>query len=317
MTKPPVSEGVGSPGAALHRRLDFPFRSGDPRCGIPLSNGSFGAVLWGRGSALRITMGRRDYRASGSLIEDGDARLPIGTVELELPGEWALDTGGLHLLSGEVEAELDGPRAQAKLRAVLLPDLPVLAARVTGLQGHVRVTSRPPDAPEAVERLRAAGLARPQLFDLGEFGGWVQPMAPDRSLCAAWLRHASPTGFLLYAAAVYGADAAAARREALRTLEAARAEGYTPVSLRCFSWWRKWWEDELEAEVQAPPLLHGLRRLTDSRGRLSLAAGEAGVVRVSLDGRELAAEPLRPDWLDGQALSAHPRDPRRWGPALR
>jgi hypothetical protein len=242
--------------------------------------------------------------------------------------------------------ELEGHRAQAKLRAVLLPDAPVLCVRISGLREGARVLSRPPDAPDLVEHFRRLGLARPQLFDLGEFGGWLQdlgsrpehpntrtPEHPNthtpthphahtpehRVLCAAWLQHASPSGFLLFATVVYGADPTDARRRALQTLEAARAEGYTPASLRCFGSWRRWWdgEESTEASEGLPELLHYLRRLGVYRDQAELTVGRLGEIAVVVEGKPLGAATLRPGWLDGHALSGHRRDPRPWGQAPR
>ncbi|HEU4754142.1 MAG TPA: hypothetical protein VFU47_13615, partial [Armatimonadota bacterium] len=207
-------------------------------------------------------------------------RLPMGRVDLELPLDWALASGGLHLLQGEAELELAGLRDQAKLRAFVLRESPVLCLRVTGLEGaSLRVVSRPPDAPEVLQAFRERGLPRAQAFDLGEFGGWVQECPGEPAMCVGWLRHAANGGFLLFVTSVFGEDPADARRVALQTLEAARAEGYTPASLRSFSGWRKWWSQAASVSLPDPnlELLYylGLYRL----GGLSVPGGPAATLQ--------------------------------------
>ncbi|MGV3722289.1 MAG: glycosyl hydrolase family 95 catalytic domain-containing protein, partial [Actinomycetota bacterium] len=182
-------------------------------------------------------------------------RLPMGRVDLLLPLDWSLASGGLHLSTGEADLELAGYREHARLRASILRDTPVLCLRITGLDGEgVKIQSLPPDAPDVVERFRRYGMPRAEVFDLDEFGGWVQECPGEPALCVAWLRHVSPGGLVLFITSVYGPSPVEARREALRTLEAARAEGYTPATLRGFSGWRKWWAQSPTLELPDPTL---------------------------------------------------------------
>lgn len=276
----------------LQQRLEFPFPARDPHAGLPLANGTLGVLLWGEGGTVRLTVNRADYwDRQGALefgpeataerlrawLEAGDAarvrevfegktgeeprprptRLPMGRVELRLPPDWRVAGGGLYLQTGEAELELAGHTegARAKLRAVVLRDRPVLCLRVTGLDGtEVRVAGCPAGTPEVLEAFRRRGLPRAQPFDLDEFGGWVQERPQEPAMCAAWLRHATPGGLLLYLTSAYGEHPAAARREALQALEAARAEGYTPATLRTFGAWRRWWEQAAEVYLPDPTL---------------------------------------------------------------
>ena len=233
----------------LSRRLEFPFPARDAHAGLPLSNGTFGALLWGEERTLRITINRADYwDHRGGLafgpdatyanlrrwLEEGDearlrevfegapsddgtpphpTRLPMGRVDLELPVDWSVAAGGLHLSTGEAELELTGYRSQAKLRGVVLRETPVLCLRLTGLDGSAAaVRSRPVDSREVLDHYRRYGLPKAQSFDLGEFGGWVQECPGEPSLCAAWLRLPTNGGLLLFVTAVYGDTPADARR---------------------------------------------------------------------------------------------------------
>lgn len=324
----------------LQQRLPFSFPTREAQAGIPLANPTFGALVWGEGRAVRLTLCRPDYwepLGGPELLEEAPdrhasqhpARLPIGRVDLELPDDWSVASGGLHLLTGEAELELAGPRAAAKLRASILRDSPVLCLRVTGLEGaSIRVLSRPPDAPELIERFRHSGMPAAQVFDLGPFGGWTQDCPGQPSMCAGWLRHANAGGLLLYLTSADGEDPQEARRHALQTLETANAAGYTPATLRTFSWWRKWWAQAAAAPLPSPDQevlryleryrragidtpegpdraegpeayspRNGARPTSGHEREPSLRVDERGTVFVGLNGRESETVSLMPDWL--------------------
>jgi hypothetical protein len=305
------------PSSFLSRRLEFPVPALEVHSGVPLSNGTFGALLWAEGRRLRMTVNRADYwdhRGGLSFgedatyanlkqwLEEGDearlrevfegrgqatpgvppqpTRLPMGRVDLLLPVDWSVASAGLHLSTGEAELELSGHRAQARLRAAVLRDVPVLCLRVTGVPGgEVRVESRPPDAPAVLERFREFRMPRPEVFDLGEFGGWVQECPGEPAMCVGWLRHLSPGGLLLFVTSVYAATPLEARKLALQTLEAVSSEGFTPATLRSFSGWRKWWQQAPSVELPDPTaelLFHvGMYKL----GGLSVPGGPAATLQ--------------------------------------
>src|SRR4051794_11467417 len=111
-----------SPPAFLQQRLEFPFASAEARAGLPLSNRLFGALLWGVGRTLHVTIKRADYSPRGSVRgEDDDPpampmaaapALPMGRLDMHLPPDWSVATGGLHLLTGEAEIELTSGRPE-------------------------------------------------------------------------------------------------------------------------------------------------------------------------------------------------------------
>lgn len=305
----------------LDQRLEFPFPAGEVHSGIPLSNGTFGALLWGGSGTLRVTVNRADYwdhrggldfgseatyanlqlwlregnEAKLREVFEGRAssdtgqpprptRLPMGRFELQLPEDWILESGGLHLGTGEAELELLLPHRadpqRAKLRGALLRETPVLCLRLTGLDGNgVRIRNCPPDAPEVTEHFRKYGFPKPQLFDLDEFGGWVQECPGEPAMCAAWLRHSTPGGLVLYITSVYAPSPTEARHLALQTLERVRSEGYTPSTLRSFGWWRKWWQQSASVRLPDPSLellYHlGMYKL----GGLSVPGGPAATLQ--------------------------------------
>ena len=308
----------------LQTRLPFPVPTADVQAGLPLVNGTLGALLCGDGRTLRITLNRADYgyhREGDELPEP----LPLGRLDLELPSDWLAASGGLHLLTGEAELELDAHREQGKARATMLRDRPVLCVRITGPVGAaVHVRNRPPDAPEVLEHFQELGLPAAQTFDLDEFGGWVQERPGARATCVGWLRHDLSSGFVFYATAVYGETPQEAKKAALQTLSEVRAEGYTSATLRSFGGWRKWW-GQLSAADQ-PVSLDELIRCLDlyrhggidlpgeSTGipgpagwleRIGMEAAPDGELVLAYEGREIARGPLRPEWLDGPAIRGH------------
>lgn len=286
----------------LQQRLPFPFPAPEVQFGIPLTNSALGALIWGEGGRVRITLNRADYPTT---VSGASGVLPLGRVELELPEDWSLAAGGLHLVTGEAEVDLTHPRSTAKLRASILRTGPVLCLRITGLEGgSIRVHSRPPDSPEAQERFRA--LARPpaQVFDLGTFGGWVQEHPGQPALCPGWLRHENAGGLLLYVTAAYGADPQSARRAALEELEAANSAGYTPSTLRTFSEWRKWWQQARGVSLPAADLdllyHRALERLAGN------GAADPDYPELLLPVAELSCEwmrrPSNPQWAKMEAV---------------
>jgi hypothetical protein len=339
----------------LQQRLEFSFPAAEVQAGVPLSNGSFGAVAWGESGTLRLTLGRahgeesspvepspeelREWVAQQDAARlrshfsqpsppDDEFRLPLGRVDLELGPDWKLLGGGLHLLTGELELEVEGRRTAGKLRGAVLRDYPVFCLRGVGVEsGGVQVRSRPPDSREVREHLRARRLPEPQPFDYGEFGGWVQEFPGSAATCVGWLRPTAEGGLLFYLTTVDAETPAEARKAALQTLDGARSAGYTPSTLRTFSGWRKWWAQAAEVSLPDPALalayclwmyrLGGAPQIERSPAELSrspwtdldaaLSATETGELCITIAGRGSATLPLRPPWLDGKALMGQDR----------
>lgn len=312
----------------LRQRLEFAFPTAEAHSGIPLSNGTFGALLWGEGRRLRLTLNRADYSLLGDEppIEPG-APPPMGRLDLVLPLDWSPVSGGLHLATGEAELELEGHRVNGKLRTTLLRDRDVLCLRITGIAGaDVKLENRPPDASDVLERFRSLGLPKAECFDLGEFGGWVQECPGKLALCVGWLRHVTAGGLLLFITAVYGTGPAEARRQALQTLESVSSEGYTPATLRSFSAWRKWWERAPGGSDPTSRLLGQLRsyRLAEpgtldetatpalAEDGYSIEGRGTGEVALLRNGKEVGTFTLVPLCLEGDAARGHKREPRAY-----
>ncbi|MHB1296269.1 MAG: glycosyl hydrolase family 95 catalytic domain-containing protein [Anaerolineae bacterium] len=248
--------------------------------GMPLGNGLFGALLWGAGHDLRITINRADFwdhRGGVSFgpeatyanlrgwLEAGDeaslrrvfegrgqdqpgqpprpTRLPMGRVDLTL-GSGSLARGALVLGQGVAQIVLDGS-APTTVEALVPRGGPVLAARVTGLAADgLRAVSAPPDAPSVRGYWEQYGFPAPQVQDGVDEGGWVQELPADRTLGVAWriVRTAQGTAEL-YVAAEYGDTDAEARALAQGRVSDAAQQGYEALAGEEAAWWGHYWSE--------------------------------------------------------------------------
>lgn len=257
----------------LLQRLVWHFPLTQTHHGIPLGNGTFGALLWGGEREVCITINRQDYwdhrggitwneeasyRNLKRWLEEDDeeslrrafegtrtgeeswpsrpTRLPMGRVDLRLPEGKVLRTGYLDLGSSEAEIEAEG---DATLKAALMRHDPVLAILVEGTE--VEVHSQPPDAPEVLEHFGKYGFPPAQVFDGEEVGGWVQECPGEPAMCVAWQAKRGEASTEILITSVYGETPEAAREEALQTLSEHAEAGYTQLSDRTASWWAGYW----------------------------------------------------------------------------
>src|SRR5437899_4253974 len=259
----------------LSRRLEWPFPSDDCHMGIPLANGTFGALLWADAEAVRITLNRSDYwdhrggltfgedatyanlrrwlesgdeaslRAAfeGRSEETGQApprptRLPVGRVDLRLPGGSRVTAGGLWLGAGRGEMEW----GSGSLQAVIHHKGHVLAVRIEStLAGELGLRPVPPDAREVVERFRQFGMPEPERWGSGPAGGWVQLCPGEPAMAVAWEVRPAGRDAELFITSQYGDDSAAARAAADGVLAEAAGRGYSFLAKATADSWRHYW----------------------------------------------------------------------------
>jgi len=254
--------------------------------GIPLGNGLFGALLWGAGGALRITINRADYwdhrggitfggeatyenlrrwLAEGNEAElrrvfegrggDGQdapprpTRLPMGRVDLEM-ADHEISGGALDLATGEARIALCG-RVPAVIQAVVPRGRPLLAVKLQGVSGgRVSAASRPAGAAEVRAYWSAYGLPEPAVRDGVEEGGWYQALPADPGLYVAW-RIVSCTGEAaeMYVVAAYGETENEARSAASAELTWAVNQGYDALADGEAAWWRQYWRQTPYVQV--------------------------------------------------------------------
>ena len=268
------------------RPLAWSFPAPSTHNGIPLGNGLFGALVWGGGDILRLTVNRGDYwdRRGGAafgpeatyanlrawLKADDEAsvrrvfegagsarpgepleptRLPMGRVDLTLPGH-ALRCGDLDLTTGAAHVTAEGA-APSEIELVLPRGRPLLAARLAApAAATVTARSCPPDAPEVRDYWAAYGFPPAEVDDGPRAGGWTQELPADPALAVAWrLVPAADGAAELYVAAAYGATPEAARAAAAGQLNWAQGQGYARLATAEAAWWRHYWMDAAYLEL--------------------------------------------------------------------
>jgi len=257
----------------LAEPLPWHFPLANTHHGIPLSNGTFGALIWGGDQDLRITVNRADYwdhrggvvwteeatyqnlktwlelgdeenlrrvfegeRTSGDDEPARPTRLPMGRVDLRLPAGVRLRTGRLDLASSEacVEAAPGG-----KVRGVLVRHDPVLALVIE--DAEVTASSMPPNAEPVLEHFRKYGFPPAEVFDEEDRGGWVQECPGEPAMCVAWRMWKRNGHTEMFVTSVYGASAQEARQNAERSLEEHAEAGFRQCAERTANWWSGYW----------------------------------------------------------------------------
>jgi len=248
--------------------------------GVLQGNGTLGAMIWGEGRTLRITLGRADlwdhrggmpwtermtYRRIRECLERGDeprlrrlfeqpaagpgepARpsiIPVGRVELDLGRDAQLTRATLALADGTVTVRFARGGRTFRLRVALDIAAPCMCVE---LPEDVRPrVSAVPAWRHVGEHLHAISFAQPRRFAGGGVSGWVQELPADPAVCVAWRSE----GRELHLAVVRGQDARAARENARRRLACAVTEGFRRLRTRNAAWWRRFWN--AAARVQVP-----------------------------------------------------------------
>jgi hypothetical protein len=239
--------------------------------GMLLGNARLGAMVWGGGERLCVTLGRADVwdHRGGSVWTDqmsyanirrmlaagqeaqlnelfrskpakpGEAQrptmLPLGRFELHWPGA-TLTRGTLDLRRGELIIHLRHGGQRHAIRLCMLPDASVVLVSLPAALRDVKVT--PVTSWQYVgDTLAEVSFKPPQMFDEGATVGWTQELPADPAYSVACRRE----GELLSMAVERGTDAAEAQAAALGALVGAAREGYSAGLARSAAWWRDYW----------------------------------------------------------------------------
>jgi hypothetical protein len=250
---------------------DFPL----PRThtGMLQGNGRLGAMIWGEGSELRITLGRADlwdhrggmpwtpqmnYASIRRLLESGDEAgmraifenvspapgqprhpsvIPVGRTDLSLGAGVTLRRGLLKLASGQVQVmAVDAEGREHSIVLDLSMDEPILHVELPPALAGCTVRAVP--AWDYIgKRLEAISFAPPKSFENDRSCGWVQALPADGAVGAACRRE----GCSLWIAAERGGDSVEARQRAEALL--ARFASAGPDALRRGNgvWWDAYW----------------------------------------------------------------------------
>lgn len=253
----------------MARLYDWTFPLPRTHTGMLLGNATFGAIIWGQGRTLSITLGRADcwdhrggmhwrpeqsYAAIRDALENGTAEvlptlfaadphpdgvphrpsvLPIGRLDLVLPKGATLVRGQLDMDQGEVTIHVQQDGDELAMVATLDMERPVIAMRYPReleLQVH-----RVPAWQYVGEHLAAISFEEPEMLDSASFSGWRQPVPEDPDVCVGYRLQ---PGYLR-AAVTFGDD-----RDALITGHELVLDerSFSDIRKTTRAWWRGYWQ---------------------------------------------------------------------------
>lgn len=259
--------------------LPWPLQMENCHDGLPLGNGIFGALLWFQESTLRVTINRADFwdhrggfrfgpeatysnlkkwlregneedlrRAFEGLYDHPSGqparptRLPMGRVDVPFPPTARITRAVLSLSNGVASLTF---RSSSYLEAsgVMPRGRPLVALRFTGLEpGQLQPVAFLPQAPDIRDYYRKYGFPEPERFGQADFGGWIQELPADPTLCMAW--RVKPTDrdtAEMFLTAVYGSDRGEALRKAQEELKKAAEAGFSTWADGEAQWWAGYW----------------------------------------------------------------------------
>jgi len=239
--------------------------------GMLLGNGTLGAMVWGAGRTLRITLGRADlwdhrggmpwttaqsYKNIARCLrrsdeaglrrlfeqtaqQPGEPRrpsvIPVGRIEIDLVPGAVLESGEIDLARGLATITVRTGRRTQRLRLVMDPARPVLAVEIPPelVAGPVRHLPAWKTLKGALERI---GFTRPRRFSQDVLAGWVQDLPVDPGVCVAVGEHART--LLVSVERVPSGDPDPLARTARLQ---ARAGTFAAIQRRAQTWWQRFW----------------------------------------------------------------------------
>ncbi|MFW5841336.1 MAG: glycosyl hydrolase family 95 catalytic domain-containing protein [Planctomycetota bacterium] len=244
--------------APLPEPIRFALPAASPHEGMPLGNGTLGALLWNgkHQPAINVTINRQDYWQHAGKIawkpaasyqalctevrnqrQSSDAPDLIDFVQPDMPAPTRLPMGrfDLPLNAPPRSATLDVAAGQAifddDIRAVILPHTPICL--VLGTPGQIQPV--PNDSPEVQAYRSKYNMAEPIRFADGDLSGWVQISLDGQAMCAAAMRRDDA----VYITSVLAEDQAAAKQLAIDMLRSAPGpeEALQLVRRHYQAWW--------------------------------------------------------------------------------
>lgn len=271
--------------------LEWRFPVDQVHDGLPLGNGLFGALLWGRGNTLRLTINRADYWHHDVGLEPSDeatyanlkawleagdeanirrvfegrdaegkapprpTRLPLGRIELAFSERLRLEKGSLDIASGNAGIEVEGP-SRVNVEAVIPRQGALLALRMHGCCFR---QVRPVLVPAGTMTGPVQRYFEEHQFPAPDqrvgtvLTGWTQRRPNDPAVAVACLWADNALGSVtLYVAVEYGQSSNDAWRQAVAAVEAAQARGYDVLADEEAAWWRSFWAHCARVQLDAP-----------------------------------------------------------------
>jgi alpha-L-fucosidase 2 len=264
----------------MSHRYDWHFPLTRTHTGMLLGNGTFGAMIWGEGGVLRVTLGRADlwdhrggvqWNAEMSFaniraaLDAGDEKrlgamfsppakkegepqypsiLPIGRFELDFGPEATLVKGTLNLDDGVAEVKLKVKGLSHTVRLAMEMTAPVLCVECPK-ELDTPALRRVPAWEYVGEYLKSISFPEPQFINDEDFCGWVQGRPVDPPLCVGALAR----GQELYLTATIGQNPALAQAMARTEITTAAGDGFRGLRSRTRAWWKAYWKTVPEVEI--------------------------------------------------------------------
>jgi alpha-L-fucosidase 2 len=271
--------GLGEPSERFLEQHDLVWEVPPERWleGIPLGNGDIGALVWGDGAPLKVTLDKYDawerreksygdttYEGLRQLIRDGKrkeaeellyvfrvyaegphpTRLPLPRLEMDFGGPFEWDEGRLRLRSAAVDlnGEVDGE--PVRVEALVHANQNVLVMRLTGAgAGRASVKVGWDNLSEdAKAKLREWGYPDPCVTSDATSGTWHLKAPSGYELAVAWgLTLSEDDGsHLLCVALCSTADAEDPLRAAQK--QCRNVTGFSECLRSHRAWWGEYWQ---------------------------------------------------------------------------
>jgi len=207
----------------INQAYEWEFPLERTHCGILQGNGTMGALIWGGGSQLNITIGRADFWDHRGGLEFGEevtyanvcrcleandeeglrsifyrppanpgdpqrpTVLPIGRLELDFGTNAEIKRGLLAMDTGEVTIEVQRGDKIYKAELSLLMDSPYL---IISLEARLTINriARVPSWEFVGDYLKTISFEPPEMLDSLALSGWMQTRPNDPPLCLGYRR---------------------------------------------------------------------------------------------------------------------------------
>ncbi len=240
-----------------------------------LGNATTGLLLWGEGSQLKITVGRADlwdhrggmewtdkqnYKDITRALQADDADtinkifacdtesisgqpnrpsvLPLGRIDLLLPGEASLKHGTLDIKTGELKVVYTHKERNMQIGMKLAMDSQIFIIELPEEDISVKSVPSWEFKREQFEEL----LFEPPLFmDEGAIKGWIQKLPKDPAVSVAYIKTDST---------IFGATARTDKIAILRDiLDSAVKNGRETLEKTNRIWWKRYWDKVPEINI--------------------------------------------------------------------
>ena len=294
-------------------KLNWIFPLPRTHTGALLGNGLLGAMVWGGGDTLKITLGRGDlwdhrggmrwtarqnFKAIRACLEANDEKgiadlfrvdtgdkpgqpkrpsiIPVGRIDLSFGKGACLVDADLGLRTGALDVRVRLGSRDYSLRVALDPERPVLALSLPPALRAACVAHGVPAWKLIGGELAAIGFKPPRRFKADSLCGWTQEMPVDPGVCVGW----RVDGGTFVAAVERGATAAESRAGALSLVDAALKGGKDEPFARARRFWKRYWADVPEVRIPNPALQeiydYGMYKFGAMTAPTGVAAGLQG-----------------------------------------